>query len=124
MLTVADRPTAVSRTTPARVARIAALRPTARVAQPQHVLVTMAVAATPLVVTVAIGLAAVRTGNSAVGPGAVTAGLLVPCIVAALAFRWPDTLPSFMTNHVHHRWWWLAAISGALALRLASRETT
>ena len=78
--------------------------------------------ATAAVVAIAIGLIAVRTGNRAVGPGAVTAGLLVPGAVAALAVRWPATLPTFMTNSVHHRWWWLAAVGGVLAVRLATAE--
>jgi hypothetical protein len=214
MLTATCGPGPAAKRAPVRIARIAALRPTARVAQPGLVLVTVAIAAAPLVVTVirsgedltipvvvlcltagaslgwtvddpaaemlgplpldghfrlrlrlavaaalatllvaftaavleavgpglpdapdrlaetataavvavSVGLLAVRTGNRAVGAGAVTAGLLVPAVVAAFAVRWPATLPTFVTNSVHHRWWWLAAVGGALAVRLATAE--
>lgn len=215
MLTVARSPTPASRSTHARAARIAAVRPTARVAQPWLVLITVAIATAPLVaavvrspddltiplvllcltagaslgwtvddpasemlvplpidgpfrlrlrlavaaglvglvvtvaasvleavgpglppdaparlaetacaaaVAISIGLIAVRTGNRAVGAGAVTAGLLVPAVVAALAVRWPAVLPTFVMSSVHHRWWWLAAAGGALAARLATTE--
>lgn len=215
MLTVAGSPTPASRSTRARAARVAAFRPTARVAQPALVLVTVAIAAIPLLVTVvrsgddvtiplvllclaagaslgwavddpasdmlgplpidgpfrlrlrlaiatglvglvvtaaaivleavgpglpadararlaetacaaavaiSIGLIAVRTGNRAAGAGAVTAGLLVPAVIAAFAIRLPAALPTFIMNPVHHRWWWLAAAGGALVVRLATTE--
>lgn len=82
----------------------------------------LAETAAAAVVAVSVGLMAVRSGNRAVGAGAVTAGLLVPGIVAACAVRWPATLPTFVASSVHDRWWWLAALGGALAVRLATIE--
>lgn len=82
----------------------------------------LAETAAAAVVAVSVGLMAVRSGNRAVGAGAVTAGLLVPGIVAAFAVRWPATLPTFVASSVHDRWWWLAALGGALAVRLATIE--
>lgn len=81
----------------------------------------LAESAAAAVTAIAIGLLAVRIGNRAVGPGAVTSGLLLPGAVAALAVRWPS-LPTFMTNSAHHRWWWLAAVGGVVAARLATTE--
>jgi hypothetical protein len=79
-------------------------------------------ASTAAAAAVAIGLVATRGDSRAAGAGAVTAGLLLPGVIATLAFRWPQILPTFVTSPVHHRWWWLAVVGAAVALRLANTE--
>ncbi|MGK2949043.1 MAG: hypothetical protein ACSLFP_10740 [Acidimicrobiales bacterium] len=65
----------------------------------------------------AVGFLAARRGERAPGPIGVTAGVLGPPVIAALAFRWPEVFPGFMLGPVHHRWWFVVALSAAVAVR-------
>jgi hypothetical protein len=68
-------------------------------------------------VALAVGLVAVRRGERAAGPVAVTAGVLGAAFVAALAYRWPTLLPTFVSGPTHDRWWLLATAGAAVAIR-------
>lgn len=57
-----------------------------------------------------------RRGTTGAGATGVAAGLLVPGFVSAMAYRWPDVLPSFMQGGAHRRWWLLAAALGAIVV--------
>jgi hypothetical protein len=64
----------------------------------------------------ALGTTLSRRGERAAGATGVTAGVLLPLVVVALAFRWPRVLPSFSAGPAHDRWWLAAAaLTGALA---------
>lgn len=65
-------------------------------------------------VALAVGASAVRRGERATGPIAVTAGPLSAVLVAALAFRFPRMLPTFNASPVHTRWWVLAIVACAV----------
>ena len=60
-------------------------------------------------VALAVGLAAHRRGDRASGPTGALSGLLVPGVVAALAVRWPEVLPTFIEGPLHQRWWYVVA---------------
>lgn len=66
-------------------------------------------------VALAVGLVAHRRGDRASGPTGGLAGLLVPGLLAALAVRWPDVLPSFVEGAIHQRWWYVVGIGAAVA---------
>jgi hypothetical protein len=66
------------------------------------------------------GTVAAQRGNDA-ALTAVTAGLLGPVVVAALANRWPGVFPGFLPGPLHGRWWWLAGV-GVAATIGAGRE--
>jgi len=66
---------------------------------------------------VAVALVAVRQGERAAGPAGVVSGLLGAGLVAALAFRWPKMLPSFLSSPTHTRWWLVTAAGAAVATR-------
>ncbi|HEX4979718.1 MAG TPA: hypothetical protein VFV35_06615 [Acidimicrobiales bacterium] len=66
----------------------------------------------------AVGLVAVRRGERAVSPLAVTAGALGIVVIGGLAFRWPSVFPSLGASPVHGRWWFVAA--GALLVAVRS----
>jgi hypothetical protein len=74
-------------------------------------------AAAAAAVALAVGLIAVRRGERAAGPVAVTAGLLGTASVTALAYRWPTVLPTFASGPTHNRWWVLACVGAAVAIR-------
>jgi len=63
-----------------------------------------------------VGLVASRRGERAAGPVGVTAGLLTVGLVAALAMRWPATLPALAAGPTHGRWWILALAALAVAV--------
>jgi hypothetical protein len=65
----------------------------------------------------AVGLVASRRGDRGVGPVGVTAGVLGAALVAALAHRWPSWLPTFQPGPTHTRWWLVAALAAAVAIR-------
>jgi hypothetical protein len=67
-------------------------------------------AITAALAALALGLALDRRGDRAAGAAGVAAGLGLPLLVAALAYRWPGVLPSFAVGPVHDRWWVIAAI--------------
>ena len=69
-------------------------------------------------VALAVGFTVMRRGDPLGGATGVTAGALLPALVAALAFRWPDTIPSFGSGPSHSRWWVLVLI-GAFVARAA-----
>lgn len=71
--------------------------------------------------SLAIGFVLARRGERGAGAAAVTAGVLGTAFVAALAFRWPTVLPSFMAGPLHDRWWIIAASAAVVAAR-ASRD--
>ena len=62
-----------------------------------------------------VGLVASRRGERAAGPVGVTAGVLIVGVVAALAVRWPKTLPALAAGPSHDRWWILALVGMAVA---------
>lgn len=66
-------------------------------------------------VAVAVGLGARARGDRAPGPSGVLAGLLVPGLVAALAVRWPQAMPTFIDGPVHGRWWYVALMGAGVA---------
>jgi hypothetical protein len=66
----------------------------------------------------ALALVLNRRGERGSGAAGVTAGLLVPLCIAALAFRWPTLLPAFMPGPVHHRWWAVAAVLAVVVARV------
>jgi len=68
-------------------------------------------------IATAIGFVLARRGERGSGPVSVTAGLLGTAFVAALAFRWPSLLPSFMGGPIHERWWIIAVVGSVVALR-------
>jgi len=84
---------------------------------PARILDRLPEAAAAATVALAVGLVAVRRGERAAGPVAVTAGLLGAALVAALANRWPSVLPTFVSGPVHYRWWLLATAGAAVAIR-------
>lgn len=69
-------------------------------------------------VAVAVGLAASRRGERGIGAVGVTAGVLGTGLVAALAVRWPSWLPTFGPGPTHARWWLVAAVAAAVAIRV------
>jgi hypothetical protein len=68
-------------------------------------------------IATAIGFVLARRGERGAGPMSVTAGLLGTAFVAALAFRWPSLLPSFVGGPIHDRWWIIAVVAAAVAVR-------
>ena len=46
------------------------------------------------------------------------AGLLVPFLIAALAFRWPSVLPALTPGPIHDRWWLVAAVLAVVVVRV------
>jgi len=74
-------------------------------------------AAAAAALALAVGLVAARRGERGAGAVGVTAGVLGTAVVAALAHRWPDELPTFAISDVHERWWVVAAVGAAVALR-------
>jgi hypothetical protein len=69
----------------------------------------------------ALGAALSRQGDRAAGASGVTAGVLLPLVVVALAYRWPRVLPSFSAGPVHDRWWLAVAVLAVL-LAWAARD--
>jgi hypothetical protein len=96
----------------ALVALVVALGPGLPDAFPDRLTESVAAAA----VALAVAHIAARRGDREVGLVAVTAGVLGPGAIAALALRWPTVLPSFATGTTHDRWWILAAVGAAVAL--------
>ena len=78
-------------------------------------------AATAATVALAVGLVGARRGERAVSAAGVTAGILVPAVVAGLAVRWPEHLPGFAPGAVHARWW-IAAAAGLVVAARAGRD--
>ncbi|MDP1804783.1 MAG: hypothetical protein Q8K72_06440, partial [Acidimicrobiales bacterium] len=72
-------------------------------------------------VGVTVGLAARAHGDRAAGASGVLAGLLLPGLVAAMAVRWPDVLPTFIDGPRHDRWWYLAG-AGMVAAAWLGRD--
>lgn len=62
------------------------------------------------------GLVAARRGERIVGPIGVATGLGGILVVAALAYRWPDVLPSLAPGPHHDRWWAIAAVAAVVAV--------
>lgn len=75
-------------------------------------------------VALGAGLSVLRRGDPLGGATGVTAGVAVPVVIAALAFRWPDTIPSFGSGPAHTRWWILAAIGALVAVHRGSDPAT
>jgi len=68
-------------------------------------------------IALAAGLWIGRRGDPAAGASGVAVGTLIPPLVAAVAFRWPATLPSFAAAPAHDRWWAIAIAAGVGACR-------
>lgn len=64
---------------------------------------------------VAVGLSVRRRGDPYGAMSGISAGLIVPLTVAALAFRWPAHLPGLSSSPIHDRWWYLAATAFVLS---------
>ena len=77
------------------------------------------VAAAAIALAVAFGAA--RRGERGVGAVGAIAGLLVPAVVAGLAFKWPAFFPTFGAGDPHARWW-LFALAGALLAARSGRD--
>ncbi|MCZ7537102.1 MAG: hypothetical protein M5T61_15175 [Acidimicrobiia bacterium] len=81
-------------------------------------------AAFAAVVALACGFSLMRRGDPLGGAAGVTAGALLPALVAALAFRWPGRIPSFGPGPTHNRWWLLALLPALAACRGSSDPAT
>jgi hypothetical protein len=68
-------------------------------------------------VALAVGLVLARRGDRAPAAAAVAAGLGIPLFIAALAVRWPGSLPTFDPGPRHDRWWLVVAVAVPIALR-------
>ncbi len=71
-------------------------------------------------VALAAGFTVMRRGDPLGGVTGVTVGALLPALVAALAFRWPETIPSFGSGPSHSRWWVLVLIGALVAAHSGS----
>ncbi len=63
----------------------------------------------------AVGLAARRRGEPFGAIAGISAGLALPLTLAALGFRWPTVLPTFVPGPTHVRWWLIVGVAGAIA---------
>lgn len=68
-------------------------------------------------VALAVAFGAARRGERAVGALGAIAGLLVPAVIAGLAFKWPSSFPTFGAGDLHARWWLIALAGAVLAAR-------
>ena len=77
--------------------------------------------ATAAAAALGVGLVAARRGERRAGPVGVTAAVLIVGVVAALAMRWPATLPALAAGPTHDRWW-LLALAGIAVAAHAGRD--
>ncbi len=75
-------------------------------------------------VALAAGFTVMRRGDPLGGVTGVTVGALLPVLVAALAFRWPETIPSFGSGPSHSRWWVLVLIGALVAAHSGSEPAS
>ena len=75
-------------------------------------------------VALSVGFSVMRRGDPLGGVTGVTAGALLPVFIAALAFRWPDTVPSYGPGPSHNRWWLLMMIGALVAAHSGSDPAT
>jgi hypothetical protein len=68
-------------------------------------------------IALAIGFVLARRGERGAGPASVTAGFLLTAFIGGLALRWPDVFPAFFAGPIHDRWWIIALVPAAVAVR-------
>lgn len=68
-------------------------------------------------IAIALGFVLVRRGERGAGPTSVTAGFLGTALIGGLALRWPTLFPALIAGPIHDRWWIVAVLAAAVAVR-------